>query len=167
MTQAVISLGSNLGERFDHLQTAVTALQDSLGVEVEKVSSVYETEAIGGPDNQQNYLNAIALIETSLTPHELLLVLQEIEQTAGRTREVRFGPRTLDLDIIDYQGFTSVSEDLTVPHPRARERSFVLTPLFEIAPHWQLQADISLSDQVADVADQIVLRRPDYVLAVM
>lgn len=127
--KAVISLGSNLGDREQHLMSAAQALNE-VG-EVLALSNVLENRAVGGPP-QPDFLNAILILETNLDPDELLRVCQAIEGIFGRTREERWGPRTLDLDIISCDQLIQSSETLTLPHPRASERYFVLAPWFEV-----------------------------------
>ena len=127
MTSAVIALGANLGDASSALQGAVDELAKTLGITVLAASPVFETDPVGGPD-QPVYVNAVALLETELEPLALLGRLNEIEAQWQRTREVRWGPRTLDLDIIEIDGFSSDTEQLTVPHPRAHQRGFVLVP---------------------------------------
>ncbi len=129
--RAAVALGSNVGDRLGHLRRAVDALAE-LG-RVEAVSSLYETEPVGGPE-QGPYLNAVVVLDTALDPAELLAGLHRIEAAAGRTREVRWGPRTLDLDLVVYGDRVVDHEDLQVPHPRAAERRFVLEPLVEVWP---------------------------------
>ena len=131
--RAYLALGSNLGERARHLQTAVDALAAADGVTVAAVSRVYETDPVGGPE-QGRYLNAVVAIDTVLTPRELLALGQRLEGEAGRVRAEHWGPRTLDVDIL-LVGDTVVSEsDLVIPHPRMWERGFVLAPLHDVAP---------------------------------
>ena len=129
----VIALGANLGERIATLQAAVDTLCAMRDVEVSAISRIYETDPVGGPA-QPEYANAVLLARTSLAPIELLRRLQGIEAAAGRTREVRWGPRTLDLDIIDFDGRVSEDPDLTLPHPRAHVRGFVIVPWLEVDP---------------------------------
>ena len=131
MSRAVIALGANLGDRLATLAAAVDALR-SLG-SVTAVSSVHETDPVGGPD-QPAYLNAVVVLETGLDPLALLTALQGIEAEHGRTREVRWGARTLDLDILDMDGIVRTDPDLELPHPRAHERAFVLVPWREVDP---------------------------------
>lgn len=131
MTVAAVAIGSNLGDRIANLRFAVGELS-SLGTIV-ALSSVYETAPIGGPE-QGPYLNAVATIETDLEPHALLDALLAIESEAGRLRTIRWGPRTLDLDVILYGREEVDDERLTVPHPRFAERRFVLEPLLEVMP---------------------------------
>jgi len=134
ITPAWISLGSNMGDRRGLLDDAVAALADCGGVIVKSVSSYHETQPVGGPPGQGPFLNAAAELETTLTPHRLLEVLQTIERRARRVREVRWGERTLDLDILIFGNKFLETNDLKLPHPRLALRRFVLEPLVEIAP---------------------------------
>lgn len=127
--RAWIALGSNLGDREGFLRSGVLGLGN-----VTAMSQVYETDPVGGPDDQGAFLNMVVEIETTLDPHALLRRCQRIEAEAMRQRVVHWGPRTLDVDIVIYDGVTMQSDDLTIPHPRFAERRFVLTPLAEIAP---------------------------------
>ena len=131
---AFVALGSNLGDRRGALEGAVAALAGTHGVAVRKVSSFHETEPVGGPPGQGLFLNAAAVLETSLDPFGLLQVLREIEERFGRTRTVRWGERTLDLDLLLFDDRVVDTPELTVPHPRLTERRFVLEPLAEVAP---------------------------------
>ncbi len=131
---ALLGLGSNLGDRRTALEGAIAALNTTPGVFVRQVSSFHETEPVGGPSGQGKYLNAAAAIETTLDPFALLHVLQEIETRFGRVRTVRFGERTLDLDLLLFEDRIIDTPELIVPHPRYAERRFVLEPLAEIAP---------------------------------
>jgi 2-amino-4-hydroxy-6-hydroxymethyldihydropteridine diphosphokinase len=133
-TVALLGLGSNLGDRKAELDAAVSALTEAPGIVLRKVSRYHETAPVGGPEGQGDYLNAAAAVETTLEPLELLHVLQEIEHRAGRVRTVRWGPRTLDLDLLLFGDQVIATEELQVPHPRMAERLFVLAPLAEIAP---------------------------------
>jgi 2-amino-4-hydroxy-6-hydroxymethyldihydropteridine diphosphokinase len=146
MVTAYIGLGSNLGDRQSNLDQALQVLQEEPGFVVNQVSSYYEYEAEGGPPGQPDYLNAAAEVETDLTPDELLKVLQKVENSLGRVRRERHGPRTLDLDLLLYGDLVRDDAVLTVPHPRLHERGFVLEPLAEIAPtavHPKLHKTIS------------------------
>jgi 2-amino-4-hydroxy-6-hydroxymethyldihydropteridine diphosphokinase len=129
MTRAFLALGSNLGDRAFELQRAVASMPD-----VTACSSVFETDPIGGPDDQGPYLNMVVQLDTDLSPRQLLATCRALEQTAGRVRTVRWGPRTLDVDVLWVDGVTVDKPDLQVPHPRLRERPFVLAPLAELAP---------------------------------
>ena len=128
MTRAFLGLGSNLGDRRAHLRAAVAGLPD-----VVAVSPVYETDPVGGPA-QDPYLNCVVELSTELSPRQLLDVAHRLEQDAARVRTVRWGPRTLDVDVL-LVGDERVDEpDLVVPHPRLWERAFVLIPLADLAP---------------------------------
>jgi len=129
--KTVIALGSNLGDSKSIFSEAI--IQIGKSVEVESISKFYETIPVGGPE-QPNYLNAVLIGDTQIPPLELLTQLQSIENGAGRVREERWGPRTLDLDLIIYGDLLMKEELLTLPHPRAHERSFVLEPWVEIDP---------------------------------
>jgi 2-amino-4-hydroxy-6-hydroxymethyldihydropteridine diphosphokinase len=130
---AYIALGSNLGDRSDYLDQALQRLQEQPGIVVSQVSSYYETEPVGGPPGQDAYLNAAAELQTDLEAKDLLRVLLEVEQSLGRVRRERYGPRTIDLDLLLYGDLIHDDAELTVPHPRLHERLFVLQPLAEIA----------------------------------
>jgi len=130
---AYIGLGSNLGDRHRTLQEALDALGSCPGIHLERVSSFLETEPVGGPQ-QGLYINAAAQLRTRLQPDRLLARMQEIERRFGRRRDVRWGPRTLDLDLLLYDARIISRPDLHVPHPRMHQRRFVLAPLVEIAP---------------------------------
>ena len=129
----VLALGSNLGDRRDILQGCVDAIARIPEVQVMAVSPVYETVPVGGPP-QPDYLNAVVLARTTLSSRVLLDRLHEVEAAFDRVREVRWGPRTLDIDIITVAGETRDDPELTLPHPRAHERAFVLAPWHDVAP---------------------------------
>jgi 2-amino-4-hydroxy-6-hydroxymethyldihydropteridine diphosphokinase len=131
--RAYLALGSNVGDRQAHLQLAVDALARTRGVLVAAVSRVYETAPVGGPP-QDPFLNAVVAIDSELEPHELLAVAHEIEARAARVRTVRWGPRTLDVDVLLVGDIEVDDADLTIPHPRMWERDFVLAPLRDVAP---------------------------------
>jgi 2-amino-4-hydroxy-6-hydroxymethyldihydropteridine diphosphokinase len=128
VTRAFLGLGSNLGDRVAHLREAVAATPD-----VVAVSPVYETDPVGGPDEQGAYLNLVLELATSLDARGLLEVCRRLETAAGRVREVRWGPRTLDVDVLWVDGETVAVPELEVPHPRMWERRFVLAPLADLA----------------------------------
>jgi 2-amino-4-hydroxy-6-hydroxymethyldihydropteridine diphosphokinase len=134
MTTAYIGLGSNVGQRSRYLEAALGALRAHPQIEVAAVSSYLENPAVGGPAGQGPFLNAAAQIETDLEPEGLLDVLKGIEEKLGRRDGPRWGPREIDLDILLYGDRVIESERLSVPHPRMRERRFVLEPLSEVAP---------------------------------
>ena len=127
MTRAFLGLGSNLGDRRQHLRDAVAAIPD-----VVAISRVYETAPVGGPD-QGAYLNIVIRLETERSPRELLEICREQEAAAQRVRTVRWGPRTLDVDVLWVDGHEILEPDLVVPHPRMFERAFVLMPLRDVA----------------------------------
>ena len=133
MTRAFIGLGSNAGDRLQFLQHAVKHLGDTLGVEVTGVSSVYETEPIG-PADQAWFLNAVAAVDTTLSPVTFLHHTQAIERALGRESTYHWGPRTVDLDILLYGDMQIRSATLTIPHAELCRRAFVMTPLLELAP---------------------------------
>jgi dihydroneopterin aldolase/2-amino-4-hydroxy-6-hydroxymethyldihydropteridine diphosphokinase len=135
--RAIVALGSNLGDRAAYLRFGLERLSN-----VVSQSQVFETDPVGGPDNQGPYLNMVAVVDTDLDPFAMLRRLLQIESEAHRVRVERWGPRTLDLDLLFYDDYTIESEELTVPHPRFAERRFVLEPLSEVAvefcpSHWR------------------------------
>ena len=132
MTVAYLGLGANLGDRLASLQRAVDLL-DAEGVRVVASSRVWETEPVGGPD-QPDYLNAVVRVKTELEPMQLLAACQRVEGALGRVREMRWGPRTIDVDVLLVGDVTMESPSLTLPHPRMLERAFVLLPLLELEP---------------------------------
>jgi 2-amino-4-hydroxy-6-hydroxymethyldihydropteridine diphosphokinase len=127
--RAFVGLGSNLGDRWEYLRGGLAHLPD-----VSAVSLVYETEPVGGPPGQGLYLNMVAELWTDLAPLQLLAVAREAEKFAGRTRDVRWGPRALDVDILLVGAATVSSPEIEVPHPRMWARGFVLVPLGDLAP---------------------------------
>jgi 2-amino-4-hydroxy-6-hydroxymethyldihydropteridine diphosphokinase len=141
--RAFLGLGSNLGDRRAHLWGAVDALPD-----VVAVSPVYETDPVGGPD-QGTYLNLVVELDTELTPRQLLELAGELEEAAHRVRDERWGPRTLDVDVLWVEGATVDEPDLVVPHPRMWERRFVLAPLRDLAP------DLVTEEQVAAAQGEV------------
>ena len=151
MTRAVVSLGSNLGDRLATLNGAVDRIAD-LGT-IHALSRLYETAPVGGPD-QEPFYNAVAVVETSLDLHELLAALHRIEAEFDRTREVRWGPRTLDLDLIMHGATSITSQSITVPHPRYRERRFVVEPLLDAWPDAHHPDGTALAPALADLVDQ-------------
>ena len=153
MTRFAISLGSNQGDRLQVLREAISSLGEF--AEVLAVSSLYETAPIGGPE-QGPFLNAIALVETQLEAPSLLDRTQMVEKEAGRTREVRWGPRTLDLDLIASDAGTLDSPSLTIPHPRSGERRFVLEPLCEVWPDAVVSGGKSAESALLDTTTQDV-----------
>ncbi len=132
--RAYLALGSNLGDRLAHLQHALDRLRDTDTVTLNAVSRVYETDPVGGPE-QGAYLNAVVAVDTDLSPRALLALAHRLERDAQRVRRERWGPRTLDVDILLYGDLRIEEEDLVIPHPRMWERGFVLAPLRDVAPH--------------------------------
>ena len=141
--KAVISLGANIGDPKANLDLAVALLREA--TEVIAVSSYSQTKPVSGPE-QPDYLNAVAILESELPAKELLALLNGIETAMGRTREIHWGPRVIDLDLIQYGGLLVHDEKLTLPHPRAHERRFVLAPWFEIEPEAVLLTHGRISD---------------------
>lgn len=133
--RAVIALGSNLGNRELNIDSAIAELAKI--IEITHLSTNHETDPVGGPE-QPKYLNAILIAETQLDPHELLISMLEIENKLGRKRDIHWGPRTIDLDLIIVGDEVVVSDVLVLPHPRAHERKFVLEPWLEIDPTAQI-----------------------------
>lgn len=129
--KAVISLGANIGNPEEQMQLAIAMLREA--TDVVALSSIYTTKPVGGPE-QPNYLNAICITESDLPATDLLALLHGIEKTLGRERIERWGPRTIDLDLIQYGTILSSAQELELPHPRAHERKFVLEPWLEIEP---------------------------------
>lgn len=153
MIRAAVGLGSNLGDRARHIGDALSAL--SRVGRLAGVSSLYETAPIGGPE-QGAYLNAVAVLETDLAARELLEHCLAIEREHGRERSERWGPRTLDLDILLFGDAVIAEPDLSVPHPRMTERRFVLEPLLEAWPDATLPDGTRLAKYLPAVADQRV-----------
>ncbi|AQS57909.1 2-amino-4-hydroxy-6-hydroxymethyldihydropteridine diphosphokinase [Desulforamulus ferrireducens] len=156
MTRAYIGLGSNLGNREENLCQALQRLTAHPGIQACRCASLYET-APWGNTQQDWFLNTVAEVETTLTPGELLQVLQEIEKALGRTRTVKWGPRTLDLDILLYGEEKIDLPDLQIPHPRLTERAFVLAPLAELQPDMTLPQG-SIQDLLAQVLPEQEIR---------
>ena len=141
--KAVISLGANIGDANANLDLAIGLLREA--TEVLAVSNYLQTKPVGGPE-QPDYLNAVAIVESELPAKDLLALLNGIETAMGRTREIHWGPRVIDLDLIQYGGLLVNDEKLTLPHPRAHERRFVLAPWFEIEPEAVLLTHGRISD---------------------
>ena len=160
--RVVLSVGSNLGDRLGTLQGCVHAIGGLPETDVLAISPVYETAPVGGPA-QPDYLNAVLVIETGLAPRDLLAATQRIEADFGRTRAERFGPRTLDIDIISYDEEIRDDPVLTLPHPRAHERAFVLAPWHDIDPAAALPGRGAVTTLLAGLAQARagVRRRPD------
>ena len=148
---AVIALGANLGDRQAALQGALDGLRSTPGIEVIAISSVYETDPVGGPE-QPDYANAVIRVRSALSARELLDRAHELESDWDRPRQERWGPRTLDIDIIDVGGQVSDDPMLTLPHPRAHERGFVIVPWLEIEPEAVLSGHGPISALAIDAS---------------
>lgn len=136
LRRTAFALGSNLGDRIDYLQAAVDTLADSSEIVPVAVSPVYESDPVGGPEDQSTYLNAVLVVDTTLSPRSLMERAQSTESAYGRKREVKNGPRTLDVDVLAVGDVTANEEDLTVPHPKLAERAFVLVPWADVDPEF-------------------------------
>ncbi|NGO68628.1 2-amino-4-hydroxy-6-hydroxymethyldihydropteridine diphosphokinase [Streptomyces boncukensis] len=164
--RAVLSLGSNLGNRLEALQSAVDALADTPGLRVKAVSPVYETEPWGvEPGSQPSYFNAVVVVKTTLPPGSLLERGHAIEEALERVRDERWGPRPIDVDIVAYQDVVSDDPELTLPHPRAHERAFVLVPWHDIEPGAEVPGRGSLGALLESVGRAGVTPRPDLELS--
>ncbi len=158
----VLSLGSNLGDRMANLQLGIDVLAAGELVCL-SVSGVFETDPVGGPE-QDDYLNVVLLAASSLPARDILGLCAAAEMAAGRERTLRWGPRTLDVDIIGYGDVVSSDPELTLPHPRAHERAFVLVPWLEVDPGAVLPGWGKVADLVAAVGTDGVRRRPELTL---
>ncbi|MFJ8805677.1 2-amino-4-hydroxy-6-hydroxymethyldihydropteridine diphosphokinase [Streptomyces sp. NPDC102490] len=160
--RAVIALGANLGNRLETLQGAIDALEDTPGVRVKGVSAVYETEPWGvDPDSQPSYFNAVVIVKTTLPPSSLLERAHAVEEAFHRVRDERWGPRTLDVDIVAYAEVVSDDPQLTLPHPRAHERAFVLAPWLDVDPEATLPGRGRIADLLAAVPRDGIAPRAD------
>ena len=148
----VLSLGSNVGDRLKNLDLSKTAIYNLIGL-IQLSSNIYETEP-WGVDNQDSYLNQVISVQTNLSPYELLDNIQQIEMDLGRIREIHYGPRTIDIDILYYGERIIDNENLKIPHPHIQKRRFILVPLSEILPqmHHPLlkKTNLKLLDTVKD-----------------
>jgi 2-amino-4-hydroxy-6-hydroxymethyldihydropteridine diphosphokinase len=165
LRKVVYSIGSNLGDRLGNVQGAVDALQDTPDVIVVDVSSVYETLPFGGPPGSPEFLNIVVIAETTLEPSTLVERAFAIEDAYGRTRDgERWGPRTLDVDLIMVGNAVVDQEDLKLPHPLAHERAFVLVPWYEVDPTAEIVGKGAIGDLLADADASGVVRRDDLVI---
>ncbi len=146
--KAVIAVGANIGNPREQMDLAIALLREA--TEVIAVSTYYVTKPVGGPE-QPDYLNAVCILESELPAIELLAVLHGIEKSLGRERSERWGPRTIDLDLIQYGSLLSSADELQLPHPRAHERRFVLEPWSEIEPEAILLTHGKISDLLAQL----------------
>ncbi|MEU8249810.1 2-amino-4-hydroxy-6-hydroxymethyldihydropteridine diphosphokinase [Nonomuraea sp. NPDC048916] len=151
--KAVLSLGSNLGRRFETLQGAIDTLFDAPGLEFVRASPVYETDPVGGPAGQRPFLNAIVIAETTLAPRTLLERAQGVENAFGRERLEHWGPRTLDVDLIMVGDTVCDDPELTLPHPLAHERAFVLVPWADVDPEGELPGHGRITALLAGLAE--------------
>ncbi|MDP9068482.1 MAG: 2-amino-4-hydroxy-6-hydroxymethyldihydropteridine diphosphokinase [Actinomycetota bacterium] len=160
MTTSYIGIGSNVGDRARFCRQAVQALADAEGIEVEAVSSLYETSPVGGPP-QRSFVNVVVKIDTTLGPRDLLEACKRIEHRMGREpSDIRWGPRVADLDVLLY-GDEKVGEpDLEIPHPRLRERRFALVPLLEVSPDVTDPWDTRLADSLDEAEGDAQLLEP-------
>jgi 2-amino-4-hydroxy-6-hydroxymethyldihydropteridine diphosphokinase len=146
--RAVIALGANIGNPQEQMDIAIALLRESL--DVQAISKYYTTAPVGGPE-QPDYLNAVLIAESELPAFDLLALLHGVEKALGRERIERWGPRTLDLDLIQYGSILSNADELTLPHPRAHERRFVLEPWLEIEPEALLLTHGKVSELLAQL----------------
>ncbi len=157
---AILALGGNLGNPREQITEATDALNQMQGIRVTARSPLVESFAVteaGIDENAPRYLNGVVEVETSLEPEELLQKTRELEQAAGRTRETRWGPRTLDIDIIAYDRIDLKTDDLTIPHPRAHERAFVLVPWSLMQPDAELPGRGRVADLAKPIAEEVWL----------
>ncbi len=153
-TQVFLGLGSNIGNRIDYLEKAIRAIKDNPDITVLNVSSIYETEPFGDVE-QDSFLNMVIKIETSLKPDHLLKTIRAIEKRLDRIRTSRWGPRTIDIDILLYGNAVLNSKTLTIPHIGIQERAFVLVPLLEIAPDVELPNGKHVKDFLKGVSHDV------------
>ncbi|RKQ33668.1 2-amino-4-hydroxy-6-hydroxymethyldihydropteridine diphosphokinase [Kocuria tytonis] len=161
--RCVVALGANLGDRPAVLRAAVAGLAATPGITVAACSPVVETRSVGGPRDSPDYLNAVVELATELTPLQVLEACQRIENEHGRTREVRWGPRTLDLDVVCFEGVRSADPRLLLPHPRAAQRAFVLVPWALMDPHAALEGT-PVRELARTAADRAGLTVTDHAL---
>lgn len=157
---AILALGGNLGNPREQINEATDALDQAQGIRVTARSPLVESFAVteaGIDETAPRYLNGVVEVETTLEPQELLAKTRELEQAAGRTREKRWGPRTLDIDIIAYDRIDLKTESLTIPHPRAHERAFVLVPWSLMQPDAELPGRGKVADLAKPLADEVWL----------
>ncbi|SDF38588.1 2-amino-4-hydroxy-6-hydroxymethyldihydropteridine diphosphokinase [Sporolituus thermophilus] len=148
----ILGFGSNIGDREENIRLAIQFLGKDPSIEVLRVSSLYETEPVGKKD-QPSFLNAVASIATAYGPEQLLETCLSVERTLGRVRTLRWGPRTIDIDILVYNDVCMKTDTLTLPHPRISERRFVLVPLQEITGDLPVYGDLTAAELLARTAD--------------
>ncbi|MGO4301259.1 2-amino-4-hydroxy-6-hydroxymethyldihydropteridine diphosphokinase [Leifsonia sp. RAF41] len=158
---AVLAFGSNLGDRAATIRSAVDALRTEPGIDIQSVSRLYETPALkpdGIDDEAPAYLNAVALVRTLLEPLGLLAAVNEVEDRLGRVRDEHWGDRTIDIDIVDFDGIVSDDDPrIVLPHPRAHERAFVLVPWLEVDPNARLAGRGTVAELAARATDPVRL----------
>lgn len=147
----VLSLGANIGDRIKFLKSSKTLISDKIG-SILLFSSIYETEP-WGIDNQNTYLNQVISVETELSPYQLLNNIHKIEKELGRVREIHFGPRTIDIDILYYGNLILDTKNLKIPHPHIQKRRFILVPLSEIIPEMPHPFLKKTSQELLDVVN--------------
>lgn len=158
---AYLGIGTNIGNRLKWIEQAIESLQATEGINVSRISKVYETSPVDYLD-QPDFYNLVCEIQTDLTPLQLLYQVQQIEQKLKRVRKIRFGPRTIDIDILLYDEQIIQKPELTIPHPRMQNRAFVLIPLFELAPSMVIP---SIQQPIAALLEQLptdqIVRKAD------
>lgn len=159
---AIVALGANLGKPRQQIEKAFSAINQLEGVRLKAISPLFQTKAVGLTD-QADFINAVVLLYTILNPQQLLQALQKLELDFGRERTIRFGPRTLDLDIIDYDGLVVNDQNLILPHPRAHERAFVMEPLARIVPNYQ----VGRHGKAAELAVTLLRQKPDEMVTIL
>lgn len=161
--KATISLGSNLGDRFQYLQNGLDAINVVTGTQVHSVSPVFETDPVGGPEQGQ-YLNAVAVVKTILSPEQFLAAIQQIELEQDRERNEHWGPRTLDIDLLAMDTEVRSTPELVLPHPRAHERAFVLLPWSLLDPDFVIPGKASVAKLLEDIEVTGIRYRNDLAL---
>lgn len=159
---AIVALGANLGKPRQQIEKAFSAINQLEGVRLKAISPLFQTKAVGLTD-QADFINAVVLLHTILNPQQLLQALQKLELDFGRERTIRFGPRTLDLDIVDYNGLVVNDQNLILPHPRAHERAFVMEPLARIVPNYQ----VGKHGKAAELAVTLLRQKPDEMVTIL
>lgn len=157
MAKVYLGLGSNMGDKEEYIKKAIKLLNDNDFIQVTIISSYYETEPVGYTE-QDLFLNIVAEINTTLNPYDLLDYCNSIENKLNRKRIIRWGPRTIDIDILLYENYTSFDEKLTIPHPRMCERSFVIIPLYEIAKDIRINS-ISIEDVLDNMNKKGIMKK--------
>ena len=158
LARAYIGIGSNLEHPETQLRRAFRALAELPASRCVACSPLYRSAAVGGPPDQPEYLNAVVAVDTTLQPEALLTALQAIEATQGRVRTVRWGPRTLDLDLLLYDHLVLDGPRLTLPHPRLHQRAFVVYPLYDIAPNLKIPGQGLLSELLKKIPQSTLAR---------